>query len=190
VPAPRNLTASPTREEPSHPTAILAIICAVQGVGRAILAPSSLALLTASFAEGRPRARAVAAYSAVAGIGLVVGGVLADWVSWRAGFFLNVPIGLAMLLAARRYLTTETAGTRGGRFDLVGALCATLGVSALGLGVLVAVGVAATPGDASATAALVERVTTALTGAGVMLAVALVLVAAPPVIGAVAELSA
>ena len=83
----------------------------LQGIGAAILAPSSLALLTAS-------------------LGLVVGGVLADWVSWRAGFFLNVPIGLVMLLAARRYLTTETAG-KGGRFDLVGALCATLGVSAL-----------------------------------------------------------
>jgi Major Facilitator Superfamily len=98
------------------------------------LAPSSLALLTASFADGRERARAVAAYSAVAGIGaslgLVVGGVLADWVSWRAGFFLNVPIGIVMLLAARRYLTTETTGN-GGRFDLVGALCATLGMSAL-----------------------------------------------------------
>ena len=80
---------------------------AVQGVGAAILAPSSLALLTASFPEGPQRARAVAAYAAVAGIGaslgLVVGGVLAEAVSWRAGFFLNVPI-LAMVLAARRFI--------------------------------------------------------------------------------------
>ena len=106
---------------------------AVQGIGAAILAPSSLALLTANFPEGRQRARAVAAYSAVAGIGaslgLVIGGVLADEVSWRAGFFLNVPIGAAMLLAARRFIA-ET-GHRGGRFDLVGALCATLGMTAL-----------------------------------------------------------
>jgi MFS family permease len=76
---------------------------AFQGIGAAILAPSSLSLLTASFAEGRERAKAVAAYSAVAGIGasagLVVGGVLADLVSWRAGFFLNVPLGLAVLAA-------------------------------------------------------------------------------------------
>ncbi|MGH3249688.1 MAG: MFS transporter, partial [Trebonia sp.] len=65
---------------------------AVQGVGAAILAPSSLALLTATFTERHERARAVAAYSAVAGIGasagLVVGGLLADLISWRAGFFL------------------------------------------------------------------------------------------------------
>jgi EmrB/QacA subfamily drug resistance transporter len=111
---------------------------AFQGIGAAILAPSSLALLTATFPEGHQRGRAVAAYSAVAGIGasagLVVGGVLADWVSWRAGFFLNVPIGIAMLVAARRFIA-ET-GHRGGRFDLIGALCATLGMTALVFGVV------------------------------------------------------
>ncbi|MFF5076546.1 MFS transporter [Actinoplanes sp. NPDC000266] len=111
---------------------------AFQGVGAAILAPSSLSLLTASFAEGRERARAVAAYSAVAGIGasagLVVGGVLADLVSWRAGFFLNVPIGVAMVVAARRFIG-ETERHRG-RFDLVGALSATLGMTALVFGII------------------------------------------------------
>ena len=111
---------------------------ALQGVGAAILAPSSLSLLTASFAEGHQRARAVAAYSAVAGIGasagLVVGGVLADLVSWRAGFFLNVPIAIAMMFAARRVIgETER---RNGRFDLVGALCATLGMTALVFGIV------------------------------------------------------
>jgi MFS family permease len=109
----------------------------VQGVGAAILAPSSLALLTATFPDGQ-RARAVAAYSAVAGIGaslgLVIGGVLADEVSWRAGFFLNVPIGVAMVIAARRFIT-ET-GHHGGRFDLAGALCATLGMTALVFGIV------------------------------------------------------
>ncbi len=106
---------------------------AVQGVGAAILAPSSLALLTASFPEGPRRARAVAAYAAVAGIGaslgLVLGGVLAQEVSWRAGFFLNVPIGAVMLLVIRRHV--PESARRSGRFDLIGALCATLGMSAL-----------------------------------------------------------
>lgn len=111
---------------------------AFQGIGAAILAPSSLSLLTASFPEGHQRAKAVAAYAAVAGIGasagLVVGGVLADLVSWRAGFFLNVPIGIAMALAAYRFIG-ETERRRG-RFDLLGALCATFGMTALVYGIV------------------------------------------------------
>jgi EmrB/QacA subfamily drug resistance transporter len=106
---------------------------ALQGVGAAVVAPSSLSLLTASFPPGPRRAKAVALYGATAGIGaslgLVIGGALADWVSWRAGFFLNVPIGVAMIVLAPRYLP-ETA-RRPGRFDLTGAVCATLGVGAL-----------------------------------------------------------
>jgi EmrB/QacA subfamily drug resistance transporter len=111
---------------------------ALQGVGAAILAPTSLALLTASFPEGPQRSRAVATYAAVAGIGasagLVVGGAVTDWVSWRAGFFLNVPIAAAMIWAGLRYLA-ETP-RRPGRFDLIGALAATLGMGALVLGII------------------------------------------------------
>jgi len=106
---------------------------ALQGVGAAIVAPSSLSLLTASFAEGRERARAVALYGATAGIGaslgMVIGGALADWVSWRAGFFINVPIGAAMIVLAPRFIP-ET-NRRPGRFDLTGAVSATLGVGAV-----------------------------------------------------------
>ncbi|MER6958053.1 MFS transporter [Streptomyces sp. NPDC000618] len=77
---------------------------ALQGVGAAVLAPSALSLLTRSFAEGRARDRARADYSAAAGLGaalgLVVGGLVADLISWRAGFFLNVPVGIAMVMLA------------------------------------------------------------------------------------------
>lgn len=72
---------------------------AVQGLGGAILAPSTLALLQTTFSEGSERTRAVSYYSAVAGIaasvGLVLGGILADWLSWRVGFFINLPSGPA-----------------------------------------------------------------------------------------------
>ncbi|MFE7423430.1 MFS transporter [Rhodococcus sp. NPDC057529] len=106
---------------------------ALQGIGAAIVAPSSLSLLTASFPEGRERTRAVAWYGAAAGIGaslgLVIGGALTSAVSWRAGFFVNVPIGIAMIVLSPRYLP-QTARISG-RFDVVGALAATLGMSAL-----------------------------------------------------------
>lgn len=111
---------------------------ALQGVGAAIVAPSALSLLTASFPEGEQRSRAVAAYAATAGIGaslgLLVGGAATQWISWRAGFFVNVPIGLAMAVLAPRYL--PVVAPRRGRFDLGGALGATVGVGALVLGVL------------------------------------------------------
>jgi EmrB/QacA subfamily drug resistance transporter len=110
---------------------------ALQGVGAAVVAHSSLSLLTASFA-GEQRTRAVAAYGTVAGIGasvgLVVGGAAADLISWRAGFFLNVPIGAALMAAALRYLPDTARST--GRFDLTGALSATLGMGALVFGIV------------------------------------------------------
>ncbi|WP_199235045.1 MFS transporter [Kribbella sp. VKM Ac-2568] len=106
---------------------------ALQGIGAAIVAPSALSLLTASFPEGRERAKAVALYGATAGIGaslgMVIGGALADWVSWRAGFFINLPIGAAMIMLAPRFLP-ETSRSPG-RFDLTGAISATLGVGAV-----------------------------------------------------------
>lgn len=111
---------------------------ALQGVGAAIVAPSALSLLTASFPEGRARSRAVAWYAATAGIGaslgLLVGGAAAQWISWRAGFFINVPIGIAMAILAPRYLPA-TQPLRG-RFDLTGALTATIGVGALVFGII------------------------------------------------------
>ncbi|MEV6617141.1 MFS transporter [Streptomyces sp. NPDC051051] len=111
---------------------------ALQGIGAAVLAPSALSLLTRSFTEGRARNRAMAAYSAVAGLGaalgLVVGGMVADLVSWRAGFFLNVPVGIAMVALAVRFLP-ETE-RQGGRFDVAGALLATAGSTALVFGIV------------------------------------------------------
>jgi MFS family permease len=80
----------------------------------------------------------MAAYGALAGIGtgigLILGGVLTETLSWRFGFFLNVPVGIAAIVAAPRCLP-ETEPHRG-RLDLVGALSSTLGVSALVFGVV------------------------------------------------------
>ena len=114
---------------------------AVQGVGSAILAPATLALLSVTFAEGQERSRALGWYGATAGIGasigMVLGGVLADTLSWRVGFFINVPIGLALVWAACRFVR-EPAPSQpaSGGLDLAGALLSTLGMVALVYGLV------------------------------------------------------
>jgi EmrB/QacA subfamily drug resistance transporter len=111
---------------------------AVQGIGAAIAAPSTLALLTVSFPEGSERTRALALYSAAASagtsIGLVLGGMLTTWISWRWGLFINVPIGIVLVSLAPSYLP-ETE-RHSGQFDLAGAATSTLGMSALVYGLV------------------------------------------------------
>jgi len=110
---------------------------AFQGVGAAIVAPTSLSLITANFV-GRERSRAIALYAATAGIGaslgMMVGGAATEWVSWRAGFFINVPIAVVMGIAAVRVLPVDVRVR--GRFDVAGAITATLGVGSLVYGVV------------------------------------------------------
>src|SRR5216684_839730 len=132
---------------------------AVQGAGGALVAPAALALITTTFAEGPPRTRAFGVYAAmsIAGgaIGLIGGGLLTTYASWRWVLFVNVPIGAAVALAAPRVLA-ETPRRRG-RFDLPGAVTGTGGIAALVYGLISA---ATTPngvshwGDAKVVASL------------------------------------
>jgi EmrB/QacA subfamily drug resistance transporter len=111
---------------------------ALQGVGAAVLAPSTLALIATHFAEGQERNRALAWYASAAGIGatlgLVLGGLLADGISWRAGFFINLPIGLALIAGSLR--TIHETPAHSGRFDIAGALTSTLGMCLLVFGIV------------------------------------------------------
>ena len=111
----------------------LLVARAIQGAGGAIASPAVLALITASFPEGRERTRALGLYTAVAmggaSLGLVLGGVITEWVSWRWVLFINVPIGAAVLLTAPRFLGESQR--QPGRFDIAGALTSTGGMAAL-----------------------------------------------------------
>src|SRR6202012_2533432 len=106
---------------------------AVQGAGGAIVTPTALALVFTTFPEGRARHRALGVYSAmsVAGgaVGLLAGGLLVTYVSWRWVLFVNVPIGIVGALAARAVL--PGGGRRPGRFDLPGIITGSGGVAAL-----------------------------------------------------------
>ncbi|MDX6265279.1 MAG: hypothetical protein QOD70_19 [Frankiales bacterium] len=104
-----------------------------QGIGAALASPSALALLMTMFPQGRERTRAVGLYTAVSiggsAVGLIAGGMLTQWVSWRWVLFVNVPIGVAVI-ALSRLVLPETP-RRSGRFDLTGALTSTIGMATL-----------------------------------------------------------
>jgi EmrB/QacA subfamily drug resistance transporter len=106
---------------------------AVQGVGGAMIAPTALALITTTFPEGSPRNRAMGVYAAMSGggaaVGLVAGGLLTSYLSWRWVLFVNVPIGILVALVAP-YVLAESSRQRG-RFDLPGAITGTGGVALL-----------------------------------------------------------
>ncbi|GAA4638914.1 MFS transporter [Actinoallomurus vinaceus] len=106
---------------------------AAQGAGAALAAPGSLALIATTFPDGPRRSRALSVF-AIAGsagmvAGLVLGGLLTAWTSWRAVLFVNVPVGALIALLAPRALRESRA--REGRFDLAGALTCTSGSTVL-----------------------------------------------------------
>jgi EmrB/QacA subfamily drug resistance transporter len=111
---------------------------ALQGVGAAFAAPSSLALLTTLFPDGAQRVRAIGLFTTVSAaggaIGLVAGGLLTQWASWRWVMFVNVPIGITVWLVGRAVLV-ETA-RRHGRFDIAGAITSTAGMTLIVLGLV------------------------------------------------------
>ena len=106
---------------------------AFQGLGSAILAPTSLALLMDTY-TGETRTRAIALYGSTAGLGaaagLILGGLCASLWTWRIGFLINVPISLVMLLGSLRFVHSSKQ-TRSGSLDLPGTILSVIGIVAL-----------------------------------------------------------
>jgi EmrB/QacA subfamily drug resistance transporter len=117
---------------------ILLTARAMQGVGAALAAPSALSLLTTAFADGQARVRAIGLYTTVSAAGgatgLVAGGLLTELLSWRWVMFVNVPIGLIVLMIGR-IVIVETERRRG-RFDFPGAVTSTLGMAGIVFGLV------------------------------------------------------
>lgn len=111
---------------------------AVQGLGAAVLAPSTLTILTAAVPEGAARARAIATWTAVGAgggaAGGLVGGVLVDVLDWRWVLLINVPVGAVVLAGALARLPESRAGD-GRRLDLPGAVLVTAGLATLAYGI-------------------------------------------------------
>ena len=106
---------------------------ALQGMGAALIAPNTLALITTNFPEGPRRHHALGIYTSMAGIGasigLVIGGMLTSWASWRWALLINVPIGIAVATALPRFVAEPPR--HAGRFDAAGALTGTAGMTSL-----------------------------------------------------------
>ena len=107
---------------------------ALQGAFAAVMAPSALSLITVTFTEPRERARAFGVYGAIAGggaaIGLILGGILTQYASWRWTLLINVPIAVLAAVFATR-LVRESRGTTRKGYDVSGAITATAGLLSL-----------------------------------------------------------
>jgi EmrB/QacA subfamily drug resistance transporter len=108
----------------------------VQGVGAAMAGPSTIALIASTITEPAARIRALSLFSAMASsgfaVGLILGGLLTEWLTWRSVMFINVPLGVAVLAFGSRYIAEPPRHPA--RLDLVGAGLATVGVASLVFG--------------------------------------------------------
>ncbi len=106
----------------------------IQGLGGALLAPSALSLVLNIFKEGHERNRALGVWSMVAGgggaVGLLLGGILTQYANWRWIFFINIPIAIGVLIAARMYVPVAAA-TQKQRVDYAGAVAVTASLMSL-----------------------------------------------------------
>ena len=106
----------------------------VQGFAAALAAPGVIALVVTMAKDHATRTKVLASFTVVSAIvastGLVLGGVLTEWLSWRWGLLINVPIGVAVVVIVG-YLVHDGAPNVAGRFDVAGAVLATLGSVAL-----------------------------------------------------------
>jgi EmrB/QacA subfamily drug resistance transporter len=111
---------------------------ALQGAFAAVMAPAALSLLAVTFTDAKERARAFGVYGAIAGggaaVGLILGGVLTQYASWRWCLLVNVPIAILTAIAAVRVVNNSRA-TGQAHYDLAGAATVTLGLVALVFGV-------------------------------------------------------
>ena len=108
---------------------------ALQGLGGAFVSPAALSILTTSFDEGAERTKALGVWSAIAAggaaAGLIIGGALTEYLSWRWVFFVHLPVGVGATLAALRFVPNSRAEQRPHTYDAAGAVTVTGGLLVL-----------------------------------------------------------
>jgi EmrB/QacA subfamily drug resistance transporter len=108
---------------------------AVQGLGGAIISPAALSIVMTSFEEGPERNKALGVWGALGGsgaaVGVLAGGVLTDYLSWRWIFFVNVPVGALVLLLTPRIVPESRRDTAERHYDALGAVLVSAGLALL-----------------------------------------------------------
>jgi EmrB/QacA subfamily drug resistance transporter len=111
---------------------LLIIFRGLQGLGAALISPAALSIITITFAEGADRAKAMSVWAAIAvgggAVGLLLGGILTDLLSWPWIFFVNVPVGIAVFIASRRFVPESKDPRAHKTYDLAGAVTVTAGL--------------------------------------------------------------
>jgi EmrB/QacA subfamily drug resistance transporter len=102
---------------------------AVQGLGAAILSPAALSIITTTFQEGSERNKALGIWGAMGGsgaaVGVLMGGVLTKWLGWEWIFFVNVPVGITVLLLTRSIVRESRSEQAVRQYDALGAVLIT-----------------------------------------------------------------
>ena len=112
----------------------------IQGLGAALVSPAALSIVTATFKEGAERTKALGVWSAIAvgggAVGLLLGGILVEYLSWPWIFVINVPVGIATLLLSMRFVPESKDEHAHKSFDVAGAVTVTAGLIALVYGIV------------------------------------------------------
>lgn len=119
---------------------ILTIFRLLQGIAAALLVPTSLALIHASYETDTERAKAIGIWASIGGIaaaaGPLLGGILTSWFGWRAVFFVNVPFGLVGALLTAKYVLNPAPAHKDSHFDWIGQVLGIVSIGSLAFGLI------------------------------------------------------
>ena len=114
---------------------MLEITRALQGIAGAIMSPAALSIVLATFKEGNERNKALSIWGGIAAggaaAGVLIGGILTQYLNWRWNFFINVPVGILVVIAAFKYVDNYHSTIKHRHLDLSGAVLVTSGVMTL-----------------------------------------------------------